>query len=493
MSAFNSARVRRYVAAVAVAAAATLVHAAPSLAAPPTNDGFGDAAVIGGLPSSETVDTTESTAEPGEPQYCYFSPQTVWYAYTPTEDQVFRADTSGSALYYSNLNVYQASGSGIGGLSFIGCGWNSPVTVHATAGTTYYFQIGSLFGNTGAVTLRVSEVPPPANDDFANATQIGSVPFEDTENGLGATVESGEPLPTCTSLRPASWWYAFTPSSTSSYSMSLNGSWSTLAVFTGTGLGDLEQVACRNGWAPATAFRATAGTTYYIQVSEQNPGTYGPVRFALSVAPPPVASVYFNPSDPSSLDTIDFVGQSHDPAGAGIVEELYDFGDGTSGVGCCPDTPWQVDIAHRYAADGDYTLTVTATTADGRTASTTRAIHVQTHDIGIAKLTVPQSASVGQTRAVTVGIANRRYPETVQVQLLKSVAGGGFEVVGTLTQTIPALSGNRTTQYAFNYTFTNADGAAGKVTFQAVATIAGARDALPGDNTVIALPTKVAR
>jgi hypothetical protein len=492
MSTSNKARGRRYVAAVAIAVAVALVGAAPSLAAPPANDSFDTATVVGGLPYNDAVTTTESTSEPGEPQACIFSSQTVWYAYTPTEDQVFRADTSGSQLFYNNLNVYRAVGSGIGGLSFIGCGWGSPVTVRASAGTTYYFQIGSLFGNTGSVTLRLSEIPAPANDDFADAAPVQSLPFEDTQNGIAASVEAGEPRPTCTSNAQGSWWYAFTPSSTNSYSLSLSTSWSALAVFTGSGFGELTQVACRSDFAPRTAFRATAGTTYYIQVTEQTPGQYGLVRFSLDVAPPPVAGVSLWPGDPSSLDTMQFTGQSHDPAGAAIVQELYDFGDGTSEVGCCPEATWQVDVTHRYAVDGDYTLTVTATTADGRTASTVRLIQVRTHDAGIAKLTVPQSAATGQTRAIAVGIANRRYPETVQVQLLKSVAGG-FEVVGTLTQTIPALSGGRTTQYAFNYTFTQADATAGKVTFQAVATIMGARDALPGDNTVIALPTKVTR
>ena len=101
---------------------------------------------------------------------------------------------------------------------------------------------------------------------------------------------------------------------------------------------------------------------------------------------------------------------------------------------------------------------------------------------------MPQSAAAGQTRSITVGVANSRYPESVQVQLYRNDA-----VVGTLTQQVPVRGANRTTPFSFNYTFTSDDAALGKVTFKAVATISGARDALPSDNTAIALPTKVTR
>ena len=53
-------------------------------------------------------------------------------------------------------------------------------------------------------------------------------------------------------------------------------------------------------------------------------------------------------------------------------------------------------------------------------------------------------------------------------------------------------SGNRTTDFNFTYTFTGDDAALGSVTFQTVATIENARDALPVDNNAIGLPTRVA-
>ena len=131
-------------------------------------------------------------------------------------------------------------------------------------------------------------------------------------------------------------------------------------------------------------------------------------------------------------------------------------------------------------------MKLTVGTSDGRGASTTQILHVRTHDVAISKLSVPQSAASGQTRSITVGVTDSRYPENVQVQLFKNDA-----LVGTLTQQVPVRGANRTTSFSFNYTFTSDDAALGKVTFRAVATIAGPRDALPSDNTAIALPTKV--
>jgi len=138
-------------------------------------------------------------------------------------------------------------------------------------------------------------------------------------------------------------------------------------------------------------------------------------------------------------------------------------------------------------------LKLTVTTSDGRTGSASQVVHVKTHDIAITKLLVPQAASVGQTRMISAVISESRYPETVQVQLFKSVPGSfdNFELVGILTHSVSVLPGNRTTPFNFNCTFTSDDAVAGKVTFGAVATIIGARDAQPADNRVVALPTVV--
>jgi PKD repeat protein len=212
-------------------------------------------------------------------------------------------------------------------------------------------------------------------------------------------------------------------------------------------------------------------------------GQGGLLEFRLEVAPSPVANFGYSPSDPTVFDVVQFQDFSFDPGGAGIASQAWVLGDGTSGTGCCP--------THRYAADGDYAVGLTVTTVDGRTGSAAQTVRVRTHDVAITKFAVPQSASAGQTRRIVVGVNSKRYTETVDVQLFKSVPSG-FQFVGVLTQSVPVRSANRTTDFSFTYTFTGDDARIGKVTFRAVASVSGARDALPADNEAIAPPTKVA-
>jgi hypothetical protein len=474
---------------IAIACLAVLAIAAITLpgvakASPPANDNFADATVISTLPFTDSGDLNGTTTEPGEPQFCNFQAQTVWYAFTPTVTTAISADLNGSDFGVV-FNVYQSFGSGFGGLGFTGCvGSEGSTEFTADAGTTYYIQAGSISVGPAHLQLNLHEVPPPPNDNFAAATTITALPFSDSTDRSAATTEVGEPLNTSCSLVSHTIWYAFTPNTTNSFFASgVSAGNSMLTVYTGDSLTNLTELGCG---VDRLLFHAEAGHTYFIQVGsfDGQPGTQQ--SFSLDVAPPLAMAAFFNPPDPSIFDTVQFADATFDPAGPGTIKsEQWTFGDGSSATGCCP--------THRYAADGVYTGTLTDMTFDGRTGSTQFTITVKTHDVAITKFLVPQVSRVGQTRAISVGISDSRSPETVQVQLLKSVPGSvnNFQLVGTLTQSVPVLPANRTTPFDFNYTFTSDDAAAGKVTFEAVATILGARDAQPGDNTVITLPTKV--
>ncbi len=334
------------------------------------------------------------------------------------------------------------------------------------------------------MSLSLQKVPAPANDDFAHASTVGGLPYSDNPDLTGATIEPAEPSPSCGYSPQATAWYAFTPSTSATYIVGTSSAsfYPELAVYTGSALGSLSEMNCRFN-APAT-FKATAGSTYYIQLSNAL-GAGSRIYLFVDIAPDPVSSFFFSPPDPSTLDTVQFYDQSADPAQVGLSSEVWNFGDGTTATnpGCCP--------THHYSADGTYKVKLSVTTADGRTASASQDVVVRTHDVAIDKVHVPEAASVGQTRSITVGLTNRRYPESVQVQLLKSVSGGGWQQVGVLTQSVPVRGANRTTNFDFSYTFAPEDKVLGKVTFQAIATIQSARDAIPTDNTVTPPPTTV--
>jgi hypothetical protein len=204
----------------------------------------------------------------------------------------------------------------------------------------------------------------------------------------------------------------------------------------------------------------------------------------LERTPPPAASFFFSPSDPSAFDAVQFVDTSGDPGQVGIESRRWEFGDGATSTDAVP--------THTYRADGDYTATLTVTTADGRTASHSQVVHVQTHDVAILRFDVPARGSVGRTARITATVTDQRYPETVEVQLFRSIPGPAeFELVGTLRQDVPVRGARRGTPFAFSYTYTAEDAARGRVTFKAVARILDARDAIPADNTALDTTTRV--
>jgi PKD domain len=339
-------------------------------------------------------------------------------------------------------------------------------------------------GAPNYIDVQVTEVPPPANDDFANATLISSLPYTNSAETAVATLEFGEPNPTCAfGSLAGSVWYAFTPQTTGSVSATADAPFDhAVAAYTGETLTGLSEVGCVN-FGNLLTFKATAGTTYFFQVGGIF-GQSGPITFNLGAAAQPQPSFSFSPSDASIFDTVQFSDSSIDPAQVGFSSESWTFGDGASATGCCP--------SHSYGRDGDYTVGLTVTTYDGRTASTSNVVHIRTHDVAIAKFDVPTSASSGQTRPIKIGVSNRRYPETVQVDLYRLLPTGP-QLIQSLTKPVPVLPTSKTSAFDFEYTFDYQDAVLGKTTFQAVATIIGVRDIQPSDNTKTSTPTKVYR
>src|SRR5438045_1625774 len=80
----------------------------------------------------------------------------------------------------------------------------------ARAGLTYVLQAGPTSDNAGNLIVHVQVPPPPANDNFADAKVVTSVPFTMQEDVNGATTEAGEPPFSCTPPQ-GTVWFAFTP------------------------------------------------------------------------------------------------------------------------------------------------------------------------------------------------------------------------------------------------------------------------------------------
>jgi hypothetical protein len=136
-----------------------------ALAAPPSNDGFGNATVIASLPFHDAIDTTEATRVGSDP-FCSEAgdSHTVWYSLTTSADVDISANTFGSD-YDTTLSAYTGTRTS---LTQVACNddagetLQSAILFRASAGVNYHVMVGS-FDDTpgGALELSVAVAPPP--------------------------------------------------------------------------------------------------------------------------------------------------------------------------------------------------------------------------------------------------------------------------------------------------------------------------------------------
>src|SRR3990172_7437 len=181
--------------------------AADAACSAPTNDDRADAKVIAALPFSQGPFVAKNaTGERGEPRpRCYFNlDSTVWYRFTPATDMGLIADNFGSN-FSTVVAVWKESGSR---LTEVACAYGYPgpdpedqarVAFRATAGQTYFFQGDgypcSSFSGLPELAFHLATGTPPANDQFGDATVIGSLPYANTVDTDAATTQQYEPRP----------------------------------------------------------------------------------------------------------------------------------------------------------------------------------------------------------------------------------------------------------------------------------------------------------
>jgi hypothetical protein len=164
------------------------------------------------------------------------------------------------------VTIYRQDGSGFGGLTQLTCD-RAPVGQPISTGQTYYVQIGGISTDTGPIDVKLELVDPAPNDMFAQAIVVTSIPFSDSQDGVIASVEAGEPLGPCYSASSGSVWYRYTPANAATLSAGVGNFDTKVEVYTGTSLATLSPVvgSCAYQNSPVV-FSATGGTTYYFRV-----------------------------------------------------------------------------------------------------------------------------------------------------------------------------------------------------------------------------------
>jgi hypothetical protein len=272
----------------------------------PENDDFANPQV---LPPSIQVFTNRltnkwATKEPEEPDHAGDpGGHSVWFEWTPPASGRYVISTEcGDGNLDALLAVY--TGSAVGGLTEIAGNDDSPsackstasqLEFEATASTSYRIAVDGKAGSTGSFALRID--PAAENDAFAAAAVLSpELPTDNMSSTRGASTEAGEPEH-AGDPGGHSVWYSWTPVANGPVTISAcpltdSGPDTLLAVYTGSSLGGLTEVAsnddsprsCRY-FGSEVAIEAEAGTTYRIAVDSKEAARQG--YFMLEISGPP--------------------------------------------------------------------------------------------------------------------------------------------------------------------------------------------------------------
>jgi Trypsin/RTX calcium-binding nonapeptide repeat (4 copies) len=238
----------------------------------PANDNFAGFGTSG-ADGSPFGSNTDSTGQTGEPSIAGSTPDTtVWYSWTAPENGPTSFNTR-DAAFDTTLHVF--TGSSLGTLSSVALNddfngtLQSKVTFTAAAGTTYRIAVDGFGAAHGPFTLQYAQ-NSPANDSFATPASITGATGKASANTARSTGEPGEP--SHGSVPDRSVWYTWTAPETGTASFNTRESNfdTALAVYTGTSITGLTQLASNDDVIGSSqskvTFRAVAGTTYRIAV-----------------------------------------------------------------------------------------------------------------------------------------------------------------------------------------------------------------------------------
>lgn len=237
------------------------------------------------MPFSDTGSTVGATAEPDD-THPYNS---VWWAYTSSQDGTISVDTDGSS-FSTTLTLWSGNNHPLSEAACDDSGRNSAVTVPVVAGQTYRIRVAGTFRNAdaGDVTLNLTFNPPLENDDLADAVEILSVPYTTTGTNVGAIGEPNEVSSECSSSSGAlnAVWWTYTATEEGKLTIDTDGSTFdlVLSVWTGTEH-PLDSRGCTDSDDGGT-LDVSPETTYHIRLSGYDFEDTGTIQLAVSFSLP---------------------------------------------------------------------------------------------------------------------------------------------------------------------------------------------------------------
>ena len=237
-----------------------------------------------------TVGATASTQNPGCGGGTHLD---VWFYWTATSSGPHTMSLCGGTTADTVAAVWADNG-GACPTTVIGCnddtcGLQSAVTFTATAGTSYFFQLGAYGATTtysGTFTVTVP-APPPTNDDCSTPIALNGTVSQPFDNTSASTGTQGQAEAICLFFAQTTLnkdvWYTWTPTKSGTVTLSTCGLLtstyldSKIAVYDGVGCPTTAAIACNDDAVPACAgqgfastltFSAVCGQTYTIQLGQ---------------------------------------------------------------------------------------------------------------------------------------------------------------------------------------------------------------------------------
>jgi hypothetical protein len=316
-------RLRAVLALAGVAACCVLLALATlgpvrASAAPPPNDNFTNAQVVGpAVPIAVDATTVEATAEPDEPPHCCNpASHSVWYSWTPAVsiEAVVDVCDKDPAIGFTTEAVYM--GSALNALTPVASTAGECILHFAATGGQNYKIAIDHNEEVGAFTLRLRQLTPPANDNFANAETIGpSLPITISRSNVDSTTEANEPAAHGGGAGRSVWFTWTAPANVTvrldmcDFQTRTGAGNHGVFVYTGSTLTTLVAV-FSSAFQCKTTFDAVSGTTYRIAFSATFGGEGTFTLKLLQAVPPPNddfnSAIPVGPSLPVALpdDTI---------------------------------------------------------------------------------------------------------------------------------------------------------------------------------------------
>jgi hypothetical protein len=270
---------------VALVSAALTLGVAEAGAAPPPNDDFGNATVVGTLPLSQNVNLRDARGAVDDPQDCSETHgNTAWYSYTPAEATRIRATLTGTDSSFLSVSLYTGTR---GALQLVACETGNRFAsfkLDLPAGTTYYLMLDSAV-DVPAIPLRsfiLERIAPATNDEVASATTVDPLPFDQIVDGRLLTRAPSDP--SC----GAGWtaWYVFTAPSPMRVEVdTVTPSEARIGVYAGAP-SDGSQVLCSGAaFHPTRRVEVAAGTHYVLVVGDTVGANRGDLTLRLREVP----------------------------------------------------------------------------------------------------------------------------------------------------------------------------------------------------------------